>query len=95
MTGQIAVQAVEALAGQIHIVRLAGAVQVFQLQSQPLGVLGPDASLGTGLEEGFESSVAERADHGLYRIATIYERQLPGAGLRNGTTFAPVRSASR
>ena len=78
--GQLAMQPVEAPAGQVHIARLAGSVQVLQLQAQPLDVLGPDASLGAGLEECLKSGMAERADHGLYRIAAVYDSQFSPAG---------------
>ena len=43
--GQLAMQPVEALAGQVHIARLTGSVQMLQLQPQSLGVLGPNTSL--------------------------------------------------
>ena len=49
--------------GKRHVFRSHSRVQLGKDEAQPLGLLWPDASLGTGQEEALQPFVLEAPDH--------------------------------
>ena len=63
MAGQFALERVKAPAGQIHILRSSGGIQLRQLPPQPGSVGGLNTRLTATAQERFEALVSERSNH--------------------------------
>jgi len=59
---EVALQRMHSPAGEIHIHRAGSPIEPAKLQPKPFGVLGLNASFGTGPEEPFQATMAEAPD---------------------------------
>ena len=63
MAGQFALERMKPPAGQTHVLRAGGCIQLRQLPPQPGSVGGQNAGLAATEEERFEAFVSERSNH--------------------------------
>jgi hypothetical protein len=63
VAGQLALEWVEPPAGQAHVLRARGGIELRELAPQPGSVSGLNTRPAAGAEEDFEALVSERPNH--------------------------------